>query len=65
MSSILGNGVLVAVVLAAVAYTGDSMMTDVTDPEKDRRLSKTEVRHRFQRPVHELINEIGEGRGML
>jgi hypothetical protein len=65
MSSILGNGVLVAVVLAAVAYTGDSMMTDVADPEKDRRLSKTEVRHRFQRPVHELINEIGEGRGML
>jgi hypothetical protein len=65
MSSILGNGVLVAVVLAAVAYTGDSMMTDVTDPEKDRRLSKTEIRHRFQRPVHELINEIGEGRGML
>lgn len=65
MSSILGNGVLVAVVLAAVAYTGDSMMTNVTDPEKDRRLSKTEVRRRFQRPVHELINEIGEGRGML
>jgi hypothetical protein len=65
MSSVLGCGVLLAVTLAAAQYTGNSMLSDVTDPDKDRYLDKAEIRNRFRRPVNELINEIGEGRGTL
>jgi len=62
---VLGAGVLVAITLAAVHYTSNSMLSDVADPEKDRYLTKAELRNRFRRPVNELINEVGEGRGML
>jgi hypothetical protein len=65
MSSVLGYGVLLAVTMAASEYTGHSMLSDVTDPEKDRFQNKTEIRNRFRRPVNELINEVGEGRGTL
>lgn len=64
MSSILGYGVAVAVALAAAQYTGNSMLSDVSNPNEDRFATKTEIRNRFRRPVHEMINEIGEGRGM-
>ena len=64
MSSVIGRGVLVAVTLAAASYTGNSMLSETVDPETDRFLSKSEIRNRFRRPVNELINEIGEGRGM-
>jgi hypothetical protein len=65
MSSVLGYGVLLAATLAAADYTGNSMLSDVSNPEVDRFANKTEIRNRFRRPVHELINEIGEGRGDL
>ena len=64
MSSVVGYGVLLAVTLAAAQYTGNSMLSDVSDPEADRFSTKSEIRNRFRRPVHELINEVGEGRGM-
>lgn len=65
MSTILGTGVTAAILLSAAQYTGNSMFSDTSDPEKDRFQNKTETRNRFRRPVNELINEIGEGRGML
>lgn len=65
MSTVLGTGVIMAIVLSAAQYTGNSMLSDTSDPEKDRFQNKTEIRNRFRRPVNELINEIGEGRGML
>lgn len=54
-----------AITLAAASYTGNSMLSDTVDTETDRFLSKSEIRNRFRRPVNELINEIGEGRGMF
>lgn len=54
-----------AVTLAAAQYTGNSMLSDTVDPEKDGFLNKSEIRNRFRRPVNELINEIGEGRGVF
>ena len=65
MTSVVGYGVLLAVTLAAAQYTGNSMLSDVVRPEKDRFLNKTETSNRFRRPANELFNEIGEGRGML
>jgi hypothetical protein len=64
MSSVLGNGVLLAAALAAAQYTGNRMLSDTVDPEQDRFTDKTAIRRRFMRPVQETINEIGEGRGM-
>ncbi|KAF7504168.1 hypothetical protein GJ744_002637 [Endocarpon pusillum] len=64
MSSVIGRGVLVAITLAAASYTGNSMLSETVDTDTDRFLSKSEIRNRFRRPVNELINEIGEGRGI-
>lgn len=64
MSSVVGCGVLLAVTLAAAQYTGNGMLNDTTDPERDRLREKMEIRNRFRRPLSETINEIGEGRGM-
>lgn len=65
MSSVLGYGVLVAITLGAAQYTSNSRLSDAPNLEQDRFLTKAEVRNRFRRPVNELINEVGEGRGML
>jgi hypothetical protein len=65
MSSVVGRGALLAVTMAAAAYTGDFMQRQTGNPHEDRFQSKTETRNRFRRPVNELINELGEGRGVL
>lgn len=64
MSSVLGAGVLLAITLAASQYTGSSMLSDTRDPQRDRFQDKSEIRNRFRRPVNEMINELGEGRGI-
>ncbi len=63
MSSVIGRGVLLAIVLAAASYTGNSMLSDTVDTNTDRFRTKSEIRNRFRRPINELINEVGEGRG--
>lgn len=63
MPSVIGCGVLVAATLAAVGYTGGSILSDASKTDEDIYATKTELRTRFRRPVNELINEIGEGRG--
>jgi hypothetical protein len=63
MPSVLGNGVLLGVALAGAQYTGGAVFSQRSDPDEDKFTMKEEVRRRFRRPVNEMINEIGEGRG--
>jgi hypothetical protein len=63
MPSVLGNGVLLGVALAGAHYTGGAVFSQRSDPDEDKFATKEEVRRRFRRPVNEMINEIGEGRG--
>ncbi len=62
--SVLGNGVLLAVALAGAQYSGGAIFSQRSDPEEDAFVKKEEIRRRFRRPANEMINEIGEGRGM-
>jgi len=64
MPSVLGNGVLLAVILAGADYTGGKVFSERTDPDEDKFVTKEELRKRFRRPVNEIINELGEGRGI-
>ena len=64
MPSVLGNGMLLGVILAGVQYTGGYPFNTQHDPDEDKFIEKEELRKRFRRPVNEMINEIGEGRGM-
>lgn len=54
-----------ALMMAAAKYTSNSMLGNKNDPEPDGYPNKSEIRHRFRRPLNELINEIGEGRGIF
>jgi hypothetical protein len=63
MPSVLGNGILLGVALAGAQYTGGAVFSQRSDPNEDKFVTKEEVRRRFRRPVNEMINEIGEGRG--
>jgi hypothetical protein len=63
MPSVLGNGILLGVALAGAQYTGGAVFSQRPDPYEDKFVTKEEVRRRFRRPVNEMINEIGEGRG--
>ena len=62
MPSIAGNALALGISLAAVKYTGGLFATG-SEPDEDRLARKDEARKRFRRPVNELINELGEGRG--
>lgn len=64
MPAVLGNGVALGLALAAVRYTGGTLFQSGY-PEEDLYARKEEMRKRFRRPLNELINEIGEGRGIL
>ena len=51
-------------VLGTIAYTGGTVFGGrATEPEMDKAAYKEEIRRRFRRPVNEIVNEIGEGRG--
>jgi len=62
--SVLGNGVLLGVALAGAQFTGGAIFSQRSDPDEDQFVRKEEIRRRFRRPANELINEIGEGRGI-
>ena len=64
MPSVLGNGLLLGVALAGAQYTGGAIFSHRPDPDEDKFAKKEEIRRRFRRPVNEMINEIGEGRGI-
>jgi len=64
MPSVIGNGVLLGVALAGAQYGGGAIFSQRSDPDEDKFATKEEVRRRFRRPVNEMINEIGEGRGI-
>lgn len=63
MPSVVGNGLALGVIMAAVQYTGGSFFRDPHDMDIDQFPTKEELRKRFRRPVNETINELGEGRG--
>ena len=63
MPSVLGSAAVLGVALAGAQYTGGAFSQRALDPDEDRFAKKEEIRKRFRRPVNELINEIGEGRG--
>lgn len=64
LPSVLGSGVLLGVALAGAQFTGGAVFSQRSDPDEDKFATKEEVRRRFRRPVNEMINEIGEGRGI-
>jgi hypothetical protein len=50
--------------MAVLAYTGGIEFATGMTPE-ERQEYKEEHRRRFRRPYQEMVNQIGEGRGML
>ena len=66
MSGILGSGMVMAVGLGILAYSADAFQKQTAEEaDEARQAKKDEVRKRFRRPVNELVNEIGKGRGKL
>ena len=65
MPSVVGNGMALAAIMAAINYTGHSLFQEASDLDADMYPTKEELRKRFRRPVNEVINELGEGRGEL
>ena len=63
MPSVVGNGMALAAIMAAVNYSGHSLFTEACGMDADAYPTKEELRKRFRRPVNEVINELGEGRG--
>ncbi|RMD42630.1 hypothetical protein DV735_g2466, partial [Chaetothyriales sp. CBS 134920] len=65
MASALGTSLLFSGVLGVLAYTGGSVFgVRANEPQPHNVDYKEEIRHRARRPINELINEIGEGRGI-
>jgi len=62
--SILGNGLALGVALSIASYTGGTIFGQRGNRDEDKFATKEEIRKRFRRPVNEVINEIGEGRGI-
>ena len=63
LPSVMGNGLALAAIMGAINVTGGSFFREHFDPDADGYLTKEEKRKRFRRPVNEVINELGEGRG--
>ncbi|KIX01529.1 uncharacterized protein Z518_09255 [Rhinocladiella mackenziei CBS 650.93] len=65
MTSTLGGAFALGVAAAAVSYTGGSMFESADSvPQPDRTAYKEEAKARYRRPINEVINELGEGRGI-
>lgn len=65
MASALGSALLFGTVLGAVQYTGGTLLGGrANEPDMDKSAYKEEMRKRFRRPINEIVNEIGEGRGI-
>ena len=65
IGNVLGSGVLMAVGLGAMAFTANTIARSPEDADELRQAEKDEIRKRFRRPLNELVNEIGEGRGKM
>lgn len=61
--SVLGYGAALSVVLAAFTYTGGKLTGYERDPTVDEVSRKEYLRKNRRRPVDEIVNELGEGRG--
>jgi hypothetical protein len=60
----MGYGAALSVVLAAFTYTGGKLTGYERDPTVDEVSRKEYLRKNRRRPVDEIVNELGEGRGM-
>ena len=60
----MGYGAALSVVLAAFTYTGGKLTGYERDPTVDEVSRKEFLRKNRRRPVDEIVNELGEGRGM-
>ena len=61
-AAVLGYGSALAIVLATFSYTG-SLSGLRKDPEIDEVDRKEQLRKNRRRPIEEIVNELGEGRG--
>ncbi|RMZ91870.1 hypothetical protein DV736_g912, partial [Chaetothyriales sp. CBS 134916] len=65
MASALGTSLMFGSVMGVVAYTGGSIFgARANEPQANNVEYKEELRRRSRRPINELVNEIGEGRGI-
>ena len=62
--AVMGYGAALSVVLAAFTYTGGKLTGYERDPAVDEVSRKEYLRKNRRRPVDEIVNELGEGRGM-
>ena len=60
----MGYGAALSIFLAAFTYTGGKLTGYERDPEVDEVSRKEFLRKNRRRPVDEIVNELGEGRGM-
>ena len=63
--AVLGYGTLAAVVLSAFTYTGGRLQGLKKDPDVDEVSRKEYLRKNRRRPIDDIVNELGEGRGAL
>lgn len=54
---------VLSALLGAFSYTGGSLMGAARDPTVDEVSRKEYLRKNRRRPVEEIVNELGEGRG--
>lgn len=59
----LGYGAALSVVVAAFTYTGGRLNGYYKDPTVDEVSRKEYLRKNRRRPVDQIVNELGEGRG--
>ncbi len=62
-TTVLGSGTLMAIGLGVMAFTANTIARSPEEADEIRQAKKDEIRKRFRRPVNEIVNEIGEGRG--
>jgi hypothetical protein len=62
--AVLGYGAALSVVLAAFTFTGGKLTGYERDPEVDEVSRKEFLRKNRRRPIDQIVNELGEGRGM-
>lgn len=61
--AVAGYGAALSVILAAFTYTGGKLTGYDRDPTVDEVSRKEYLRKNRRRPVDEIVNELGEGRG--
>ncbi|KAM0716091.1 hypothetical protein Q7P37_008605 [Cladosporium fusiforme] len=62
--SVFGYGAALSIALAAFTYTGGKLTGYERDPAVDEVSRKEYLRKNRRRPVDEIVNELGEGRGI-